>query len=128
MEIEKRIKFLEKELLINNLFLIFILGCLLNMGVMMANDLKMPAYFPKGDFIPPFDNSVYIPFTNFNDIKYPYLSDVFKIKISSYTLRFSIGDILMFWSIILILIISTKYLFIYLNERRLKNGIYRING
>jgi len=77
--------------LINGLILISVLGALMNIGVMMSNDSKMPVYFKNIDDTPQNLHEQYVAFDDFNEVRNPYLSDIFQIKY----LRFSVGDVLM---------------------------------
>jgi len=97
-----------------DLFLIFLLGTILNISAMVFNENKMPVYFPDQEVQVSED---YVTFSNFNEVDYPYLSDIFKIR----NLRFSIGDVLMFGTFTSIIFLTI------LNIFRRKNGNIIIN-
>jgi len=82
------IKRINRKILIQDLFLIFLLGAILNISVMVFNENKMPVYSKQDVSVP----EHYVLFSDFEEVNYPYLSDIFKIK----GLRFSVGDVLMF--------------------------------
>lgn len=97
------LKRLKKRILINDIFIIIFLGFVLNMGVIIYNDSRMPVYFYEGEGIPEVDDS-YLPFTDFDEVNYPYLSDIFKIS----RLKFSLGDILIVGGGISVIIVYFK--------------------
>jgi len=83
-----QIQKLEKRILINDIFLIIILGVILNMSVIIFNDSKMPVYFYQEETHDVSED--YIAFNNFDEVRYGYLGDIFKIS----RLKFSLGDVL----------------------------------
>ena len=110
-----QIKNLERRVLINDLIIIIFMGILFNMSVIIFNDSKMPVYYYNEEGIPEVPND-YISFTNFNEVRYGYLGDIFTIK----SLKFSIGDILVFGGIFLVVSIFIHSQ--YLNHKEKKNG------
>ncbi len=109
---------IRRSLLINNLILIVLLGSVLNLIVMVANDSKMPVYALEGEDITWVDKEQYIIFKNFNEVNYPLLSDIFRFP----KLYFSVGDILIWigiWALVGVMItMITKF------GRRLKHGTH----
>ena len=116
--LKNRILINERRILINDIILFILLGIVLNSVVMINNNSKMPIYSYKEVTLP--DN--YIAFDNFNEVKYGYLGDVFKIK----NIWFSLGDVLICGGFISLGFISIKGLFNKF-RRGVKNGII-ING
>jgi len=112
----RRIERLERKLLINNLIFIIMMGAFLNIGVVMNNNLKMPVYYNNIDEAPQNLDKNYIAFDNFENVKYPYFSDIFKIK----NLWFSIGDTLIVAGFLLVI---SLYAFTTINQL-----IYAIKG
>jgi len=106
---------LKRRILINDLFILFFIGVILNMGVIIFNDSKMPVFFYEGEEVKDVPD-YYVAFTDFKEVNYPYLSDIIKIK----SLKFSIGDIIMFSSVIGIFFVFIKGEIIDFKERRLK--------
>ena len=88
------IKRLRRSVLINNLLFVFLVGAILNISVIIHNEGRMPVYYEVGDYVPYLDEDVYFSFTNFDEVNYGFLSDVFEVWI----IKFSIGDFIMFIS------------------------------
>jgi len=91
-------KKINRRILIQDLFLIFLLGAMMNISVMVFNENKMPAYSKQEISVP--DN--YVLYSDFEEVNYPYLSDVFHIK----RLFFSFGDVLMFGTFVSIIFLA----------------------
>jgi len=106
---------LRKEVLINNIFLIIMLGALLNLCVVLNNEMKMPIYFESEKEIPKDINNLYKPYENKSEVNFPFLSDKFQIK-------FSMGDVLFIGGMITLSIVIL-HSFIFKIKRRYKNGI-----
>lgn len=117
-----QIKSLKKQILIQNLFLIIMFGMILNLCVMVTNDSKMPVLIQEQTNLP----NYYLPFTEFNQVNYPYFSDILG---NENVLLFSIGDVIIWWGFSLIMISFIYDIFIKFKQRRLnKNGINCSNG
>lgn len=85
---------------------------------MVNNDSKMPVlnYF-EGSYMP--EN--YISFHNFNEVNYPLLSDIFKIKD---IFIFSVGDFIMLLGFIYLISLLFGIIYKQLNLKlKYKNGI-----
>ena len=103
------IKSLKRQIKINNLMLIFLFGVILNLSVIVFNESRMPVFFNIDEEVPEIDNT-YIVFSDSSEVNYAFLSDIFKIS----KLRFSIGDVLIFGSVI-------SMMFVFINGR-IKGG------
>jgi len=107
------IKSLKRQIRINNLMLIFLLGVILNLSVIVFNESRMPVFFNVDEEVPNIDNT-YLVFSDYEDVNYALLSDIFKV----WKLRFSIGDVLIFGSMI-----SIMFVFINGKIKGRKDGI-----
>lgn len=94
---------LKKSLTLNNLCLLALAGAIMNLTVMVVNGGKMPIFVAKSKNII-VDNSTYITFSNFSQVKYPFLADIFNIHL----MVFSIGDFMFFVAIISMMFILIK--------------------
>ena len=90
----REIKSLRRSIKINNLFLILLLGVVLNLSVIVFNESRMPVFFHETETIPQVDQDSYTVFRDSSEVNYAFLSDILKI----WKLRFSIGDFLIFSS------------------------------
>ena len=115
LNFKQEIRRLKRYSLIQDIFLLVMFGAILNISVIVNNDLKMPVYYHYGEARPLVDDT-YLPFTDFDDVKYPYFSDIFKIG----RLKFSIGDVLMFGGGFLDIILILYNRFINIIEWRHK--------
>ena len=99
----KRIKKILKQQLIifSIMFNMVLLGGIFNLTATSENSGRMPIYS-----IETFSDNTYFSFNNFSEIRFPYLSDIFHIK----NIYFSIGDILIFSSLILTIIFEIFYI------------------
>ena len=98
---------IEKFLLAIVIFMtIFIIGGTLNLVVKKSNDCMMPVH---SNYLYEEDNN-HFSFQDFEEVNYPYLSDIiiFKVKTKRYFL--SIGDIMMLFGLAGIIINSFLYL------------------
>lgn len=108
-------KDIERSILFNNIYLIFLIGAILNLGVIINNNSLMPVFsYSEIDNLP----EGYIVFDDFNEVNYPLLSDIFGIE---GIIKYSIGDFLMFTSFMAFSILGTKSLFRII-KGGLKNG------
>ena len=83
---------LKRRVFLNDVVIFIFLGIMLNLLVITFNNGRMPVYDPNNELT--IDTSTYVKFAEFNQVKYPYLSDVFKIRFNKYILFFSIGDLI----------------------------------
>jgi len=123
MDIEKEIKDMKRKILFNNLLILFFIGTLLNVTIISLNNGKMPVLFYENEQLPQINNSIHLPFQEWDDVKYPFLGDVFIIKKSFFDLRFSIGDALIIISMITMIFLFSKNQFANLKQWRLKHGV-----
>jgi hypothetical protein len=80
---------------------IAIVGGLSNFLAIYSNSCKMPVF--NLEYEPSSGHSV---FTNFSQVKYPYLTDIIKISV----IYFSIGDLLMYSALGALLIVLFTYI------------------
>jgi len=74
----KRIyKDLRREILLQNLLILVIIGAIFNISVVVYNDSKMPVYFSDMDNVKVPDD--YVVFSNMDEVNYPLFSDIFII-------------------------------------------------
>jgi len=109
--IEERLFDIEFALRIIFFGLIVFAGSIFNMLVISFNDGKMPVYTMN-----PVSSQKHFQFTDFNQVLYPYFSDIINIK----GIIFSIGDIIIYLSFLGMFI--TIILHIY-SKRKLKKRI-----
>lgn len=93
------------SLKLDRIFLIIILliGILFNLSVIFANDYRMPV---KTDYY--LNTSSHFSFSNANEVKLYRFSDIFKIRINNNLINFSIGDIIVFSSILALLYLQIR--------------------
>ncbi len=112
METKLKIKQIEKRLSLmtyqNFALFLLLLGGFFNVHVMIGNDNKMPVLTDDVH-----GSEQHIAFDNFDQVNYPYLADIFNIKISRLKLHFSIGDVLYTSGALLFIIVA-------INETRIK--------
>lgn len=90
-------KILIKHLIVVSLILnISLIGAVLNLAVISENGGRMPVYFMEE-----VDSEKHFSFTNFEEVKFPYLSDIIHLEGKKYYANFSIGDILIVGGFIL---------------------------
>ena len=105
-----RIKQLERRILINDLLILVFLGIILNISVIIFNGNRMPILAYEEMSVP----DDYIRFSEFNQVNYGWLGDVFHIK----SLYFSIGDVLVFGGILVIILIFIHNLYLNFKEKK----------
>jgi len=104
MNTQEEIKIIKTELIFSRIIVLILLGVLLNIAVMINNGSKMPIYYSESEAITS-DSSTYIPFTDMDEVNYPYLSDIITIG----RVKFSLGDFIMFSGLALLIIFAFKY-------------------
>ena len=95
---EMNYKSLAYALLLLNIVLI---GAVFNLLVISRNGGKMP-FYTKIQFA---EDNTSIPFSDFNEVEIPLFADILNIKSSSKIMYFSIGDVLMVISAILLILL-----------------------
>jgi hypothetical protein len=110
---KQELKSLKRHVIIQDLIIICFLGTLLNVIVLITNDHKMPIYL-KGENIDSvtkqiYESKGYLPFSDFKEVKHPYLSDIIIInpffKVIMYV---SIGDIMIACALAIIIFLYIK--------------------
>ncbi|GIW67811.1 MAG: hypothetical protein KatS3mg096_706 [Candidatus Parcubacteria bacterium] len=97
------------ELLILTLLFSFLIGANLNLYAVVSNDCKMPyliKHRPIMDF--DYDSNKHKPIADFREAKVYFLTDFMSIPTLSKRIYFSLGDLFLYLSIILIFIYSAK--------------------
>lgn len=119
MEIEKYNVWMFLFLFSSLLNLAFI-GGLSNLTAVSKNSGKMPVYAPEMN-ISETGSSKHFYFNYSENVNAFYLSDIFKIK----NLYFSIGDIILFISFLLTIVLDLVLLKIYIVYRREKKCLFQ---
>lgn len=97
-KIEYNFLVLAFNILVFYAFAFGVFGALMNMSVVAHNDGRMPVYTNCS-----YDTNTHFNFQNFDEVTYPYLTDIIKvINPFGYSYAFiSIGDVSIFFSIFL---------------------------
>jgi len=97
----------------NLIILFFFFGCFLNYAVISTNGNKMPV---KTNYI--IDESEHFTFQDENNIKYPELADIYKIKLpKNKIMYYSVGDVFIWFFSIITIIYQIRIINL---ERKLK--------
>ncbi len=107
---------MEKEnllLMMLSFLMIMIVGATLNFTVIKSNNCLMPVYSTYTNF----NDGSHISFNDFNEVSYPYLSDIIKKNVGNYIFTSSIGDYLMVFGLFSFIISSSFYLKIKHKEK-----------
>lgn len=111
--IKLRNKFLKNYFIAFSVCLnIMLIGGLLNLTATSENRGRMPVY---GTI---FDSNTHFQYDNPYSVNFHYLSDIFEIDYGSSGMYFSIGDVLAFLGFVLVLIFSSRNIYVYIKEVR----------
>ena len=107
---------------LNNYLFFFLVGAILNITVVVSNGNAMPVFYSIEETVQNLPKD-YIAFTDTDEVRYPYLSDYFKVGTNNRALKFSVGDLIMAVSFIMAVGILIQGIII---QRRYKHGVIRI--
>jgi len=127
-EMKNKIERLENKInrnqILDGCFYLVIFGAFLNIFVIIFNKSKMPVLVNAHTQLI-LNNETYSAFTNFKQVNYGILTDIFNFKIPYLIqIQYSIGDFFIILGVVGCITIFTKGLLQKIKRRRLnKNGI-----
>lgn len=99
-EIRKSIVTIESFCLILFCMALISSGSIMNFGVIIHNEGKMPVYSSQN-----YTTKEYFSFQNFSEVRYPHFADV--IRVGSYVM--SIGDVIIYFAFLFLIYVLVRH-------------------